>query len=169
MASYHIDSSLTSCFTVLDNLEYYASEQGWSYRREEHHELILQCQKRHCFYGLYFHWLFEKQTLQFSCIPDMKVPKQAQLRVQQLLSHMNNYLWIGYMGIDEDSGIVSYRHTAFLSAKESPFQNRHVEEVIQTALQQCERFYPALQMVIWGGYPVQEALTTIVLETKGQA
>jgi hypothetical protein len=34
---------------------------------------------------------------------------------------------------------------------------------------ECDRIYPALQMVVWGGSPVREALDAAMLETMGEA
>ncbi|MBC6444304.1 MAG: YbjN domain-containing protein [Alphaproteobacteria bacterium GM202ARS2] len=169
---YQPQSTEAPALGLLDTLEGYASEQGWNYRRDDRHELIMQCQKRYCFYGLYFCWLADKHILQFSCIPDLKIPAQARTTVASLLNHMNNYLSIGYMGMDGTSGLLSYRYTSLLSQHDpagSSYDMHPFGELIETALFQCERFYPVLQMVIWGGLQPKEAMTALLLEPQGHA
>ena len=172
MAFYHHAQNITTpALSLLDTLEGYASEQGWNYRRDDKHELIMQCQKPYCFYGLYFCWHSEKQSLQFSCIPDIKVPVQAHTSVASLLNHINNYLSVGYMGMDSASGLLSYRYTSLL-ARESAgavYDLHPFEELIETALFQCERVYPVLQMVIWGGLSPKKAVAALLLEPQGHA
>jgi hypothetical protein len=44
-----------------------------------------------------------------------------------------------------------------------------LEDLVDTALQECERFYPALQLVLWGGRTPSEALTVALMDTVGEA
>jgi hypothetical protein len=41
--------------------------------------------------------------------------------------------------------------------------------MIQLALAACERYFPALQFVIWAGRSAGEALDSSLLETMGEA
>ena len=40
---------------------------------------------------------------------------------------------------------------------------------MDTAAIECERFYPALQLVVWGGRSVADAIATAVMDTHGEA
>ena len=44
-----------------------------------------------------------------------------------------------------------------------------LEDLVDIAVTECERFYPAFQFVIWGGKSATEALTAAMLETEGEA
>ena len=44
-----------------------------------------------------------------------------------------------------------------------------LEDLVDAAVGECERFYPALQMVVWGGRSVDEALSAALMETVGEA
>jgi len=44
-----------------------------------------------------------------------------------------------------------------------------LEDLIDAALVECERFYPALQMVVWGGRSIADALTVARMDTIGRA
>jgi hypothetical protein len=43
------------------------------------------------------------------------------------------------------------------------------ETLIETALSECERYYPVFQFVIWAGKAPREAIETAMLETVGEA
>jgi hypothetical protein len=44
-----------------------------------------------------------------------------------------------------------------------------VEDLVDIALSECERFYPAFQLVIFGGKPAEEAMTAAIIEPIGEA
>jgi hypothetical protein len=44
-----------------------------------------------------------------------------------------------------------------------------VEDLVDIALSECERFYPAFQFVIWGGKTASEAVSAAILDTVGEA
>jgi len=44
-----------------------------------------------------------------------------------------------------------------------------VEDLVDIAVSECERFYPAFQLVIWGGKSPEEAMATAMIEPIGEA
>ena len=44
-----------------------------------------------------------------------------------------------------------------------------LEDVVDIAFTESERYYPAFQFVIWGGKEPQEAMAAAILETEGEA
>ena len=44
-----------------------------------------------------------------------------------------------------------------------------VELLVETAVDECERFYPVFQFVLWGGKSPSEALSAALIETHGEA
>jgi hypothetical protein len=43
------------------------------------------------------------------------------------------------------------------------------EELLNHAIETCERFFPAFQFLIWAGYTPQSALESSLFETRGDA
>ena len=41
--------------------------------------------------------------------------------------------------------------------------------MVDIAITECERFFPAFQFVLWGGKPPAEALAAAMLECVGEA
>ena len=44
-----------------------------------------------------------------------------------------------------------------------------LEDLVDTAILECDRFYPALQLVVWGDRPVAEAIEAAMMDTVGEA
>jgi len=43
------------------------------------------------------------------------------------------------------------------------------ETLLSTALESCERYFPAFQFVVWAGKSAREALDAAIFDTRGQA
>ena len=43
------------------------------------------------------------------------------------------------------------------------------ETLVESAIDECERFYPVFQFVLWGGKTPAEALAASLIETRGEA
>jgi hypothetical protein len=41
--------------------------------------------------------------------------------------------------------------------------------VLGSALDSCERYFPAFQFVVWAGKPARDALDAALFETSGEA
>jgi len=44
-----------------------------------------------------------------------------------------------------------------------------LEDLVDIALMECERFYPALQFVVWAGRTPKDAMASAMMETAGEA
>ena len=44
-----------------------------------------------------------------------------------------------------------------------------VEDLVDIALSECERFYPAFQLVLWGGKSPLEAIAAAMIDPVGEA
>jgi hypothetical protein len=44
-----------------------------------------------------------------------------------------------------------------------------LEDLVDTAIAECERFYPAFQYVIWGGRTPEDAVSAAMVDTLGEA
>ena len=52
---------------------------------------------------------------------------------------------------------------------ESPPRDRQCEAVLGSALDACERYFPAFQFVVWAGKSAREAMDSAMFETSGEA
>ena len=75
---------------------------------------------------------------------------------------------IPHFGMDSDDGMPLFRHSVLLCGAPGA-SAESLEDMVDIAITECERFYPAFQFVLWGGKPPAEALQAAMLECAGEA
>ena len=48
-------------------------------------------------------------------------------------------------------------------------QPEQIEDLVDIALTECERFYPAFQLVVWGGKGAEDAIAAAMIDPQGEA
>ncbi|MDX1709785.1 MAG: YbjN domain-containing protein [Rhodovibrionaceae bacterium] len=152
----------------LDLLEELISANDWHFDRSSDSELAVEVSGRWCDYHMWFVWQEEARAMYFSCHFDVRVPPTRRAAVMELLTSINERLWLGHFDLAAEEGAPMFRHTIPLRGTQGASVEQ-LEDLVDTAVMECERFYPALQMVIWGGQTVYEALTTVMMDTVGEA
>ena len=62
------------------------------------------------------------------------------------------------------------RHSAVLDAREGEgLSFEQAEAIAEAAMEECERFYPVFQFVLWGGKSPTEAIAAALIDTHGEA
>ena len=61
-----------------------------------------------------------------------------------------------------------YRHT-ILTRGWPTLPPELLEDMVDIALTECERFYPALQFVVWAGHTPGDAIASAMMDTVGEA
>jgi hypothetical protein len=152
----------------LDILEQIIGANEWSFERRNDAEMAAEAPGKWCDYGLYFSWSAEISAMHFSCAFDLKVPAAKREKLFELLALANEKLWIGHFGIDSDDGVPVFRHSVLLRGAPSA-SAESLEDMVDIALTECERFFPAFQFVLWGGKQPTEALQAAMLDCVGEA
>ena len=113
-------------------------------------------------------WRSEDQVLQFLAFPDIKVTAEKRGAIYEALGLINEQLWLGHFEMWSASGLIVFRHAALVGETDSlSFEN--AEAIAEAALEECERFYPVFQFVLWGGKSPGEAIAAALIETAGEA
>jgi hypothetical protein len=152
----------------LDLVEQVALANEWPFHRQTEDELAAEISGHWCQYRLWFCWHPDLGVMHLSCALEMKVPAAKKLDIYALLAMANEKLWLGHFDLWSDENLPVFRH-ALLLRDGVGVSGELMEDLIDIAVAECERFYPAFQFVIWGGKPPVEALTAAMLETEGEA
>ena len=152
----------------LDIVEQVVAANNWAFDRRSDHEMAAEAPGKWCDYGLYFSWSSEISAMHFTCAFDMKVPERQRAALYELLALANERLWIGHFGMDSDDGMPLFRHSVLLRGATTA-SAESLEDLVDIAITECERFYPAFQFVLWGGKTPTEALQAAMLECMGEA
>jgi len=152
----------------LEVVERMAASNDWPFERAGEDELALNVTGRWANYQISFTWMSDIEALHLACAFDMKVPEPRLNEVQALVALINEQLWIGHFDVWMQNGMVMFRHALVLAGGVAA-SDRQCEAVLCTALDSCERYYPAFQFVIWAGKSAREAMDSAMFETSGEA
>jgi hypothetical protein len=152
----------------LDVVEHMASGNDWPFERAGEDEIGLVVTGRWTTYQVSFTWMGDIEALHIACAFDMKVPEARLAEVQQLIAGINEQLWIGHFDVWAQNGAVMFRYALVLAGGVAA-SDRQCEAVLGTALDSCERYFPAFQFVIWAGKTAREAMDSAMFETAGEA
>jgi hypothetical protein len=152
----------------LDLVEEIVSAHDWPFDRCSTDEMVVDIAGQWCDYHLHFAWLEDLSAMHFSCALDMKIPKGKRGGVHELLALVNEKLWLGHFDISDEDGLPIFRQTSLLRGAHGPTVEQ-LEDLVDIAITECERFYPAFQFVVWGGKAPREAINAALLDCVGEA
>ncbi|MBX9730941.1 MAG: hypothetical protein B7Y43_17150 [Sphingomonas sp. 28-62-20] len=150
-------------------LESYFAAHGWTHERQDD-EVVAHVKGSWTEYELRALWREEDSVLQFLAFPDIRVTDERRSAVYEAMGLVNEQLWVGHFELWSSSGILLYRHAALIDADDGGTLSLAAAELlIESAIDECERFYPVFQFVMWGGKSPKEALAAALTETQGEA
>ena len=157
-----------ACANPIDLVERIASSNEWVFERAGENELAVEVGGCWCDYHLHFCWREDAHALHLSCAFDMRVPKGKLAPVHHLLAMVNEKMWLGHFDLWSEDGLPLFRHAVPLRGTPGASAEQ-LEDLVDVALRECERFYPAFQFVIWGGKDAAEAVAAAVIDPVGEA
>lgn len=152
----------------LDVVERIVLDNDWMFDRRGDADMSVQVPGRWCDYSLHFAWNDDACALHFTCAFDMRVPEEKVTNVHTLLARANEKLWLGHFSLWEDEALPMYRHVLPFRGAAGPSPEQ-MEDMVESALDACDRFYPAFQYVVWAGKSAHDALEAAMIDTVGEA
>ena len=163
-----IDLSEQFRMNPLDVVEGLAAVNDWSFERAGDDEITIVAAGKWTDYQVSFTWMGDIEALHLACAFDLKVPDRRRSEVQQLISLINEQLWVGHFDLWLADGLVMFRHALVLAGGVEASRPQ-CESLLGMAVDACERYFPAVQFVVWAGKPAREALDAAMFETSGEA
>ena len=151
----------------LDLVEQLVAANEWVFERHTDEELAVCDDGQWNRYQLWFAWREDLGVLQFSCAFDMKVAEHRYADVCVLLAAVNERMWVGHFDLCADEGMLMFRQA--LMTGDGTTTSHQIEELVEIALLECERVFPAFMFLVWGGKSPADALDAAMLETCGEA
>ena len=158
-------SSYTSPITLLEEL---FAQFEWPYECTSDCEFTAEIEGRWCTYRFIAVWMQEMDCLMVGSLIDLKISQEKWENIDILLSSMNPKVWLGHFEIAPDDDIPAFRYNLSLRGSLGPTPEQ-IEDIVTSAIMECDRLYPALQFVLWGGKSPEEALEAAMLDTHGEA
>lgn len=113
-------------------------------------------------------WRAEDHVLQLLCLPDIRVPDAKRAAVHEALALVNEQLWLGHFDVWSNGGVVLYRHGLMLG-DDGILGPSQAQMIVETAIDECDRFYPVFQFILWGEKTPKEALAAAMVDAAGEA
>jgi hypothetical protein len=113
-------------------------------------------------------WRVEDHVLQLLCLPDVRVPDGKRIAMFELLALVNEQLWLGHFDIWSSGGVLLYRHGLMLG-DDGLLSLAQAQTAVEAAIEECDRFYPAFQFVLWGDKSPADALSSALVDAAGEA
>ena len=152
----------------IDIVEEVIHGKKWSFSRSADCELVAEITSKLCQYRLYFTWSEQIKAISFTVTFDIRFPQSQYRAAHELLALINEKLWIGHFDITKKNGIPAYRHTV-LSLPENEMLQLQLEDLVDIAIYECEKYYPAFQLVLYEDSLPSNALSVSTFNTIGNA
>jgi len=155
-------------YNPLDIIESVIMDRDWMFDRPDDGELIADATGKWGKYNIWCAWQEEHSSLTLACNIETKLTKAMLPKLYELIAIANDKLWLGHFGIDMDEMQLAFRHTLLLGDDETSSTDQ-LRNLLDQAVEECERLYPALQTVVWGGLTPEQAMEIAMFETVAEA
>ncbi len=152
----------------LDVVERLAALRDWIFDRAETDEMSVSVSGGWTDYHVAFTWIEDVEALHVASAFDLKVPERRRQEILQLISRINEQLWVGHFDLWSSENVVMFRHSLILAGAAEP-TNAQCETMLRVSVEACERYFQAFQFVMWAGKTAREALDSVLFETEGEA
>ncbi len=142
--------------------------RGWTHEVVSQDEISAEIQGSWTSYQVRAIWRTEDNVLQLLCLPDVRVAEGKRAAAHELLALINEQLWLGHFDVWSQGGMLVYRH-GLLLGDEGLLGLSQAQGLIETAVDECDRFYPAFQFVLWGDKSPVDALASAMVDAAGEA
>ena len=170
MANLSIARESSPIANPIDIVEELVSANEWAFERASDEEMLVEVVGRWASYRMHFVWQQDLSSMYFSCLLDAKVPSTKRAAASELVALINERMWLGHFEMWSGSGLIIFRHSTVLDTRDGEgLTLEQAEAIAEAALEECERFYPVFQFVLWGGKSPGEAIAAALIDTHGEA
>lgn len=152
----------------LETMEEIASRYEWLVDRSTDDEINIMVAGSWTDLHLALNWNDHLEGLHLACTFDLKVPEKRREEIVRLVALINEQLYFGHFDLWRTEGSLMFRNSLLLTGQ-AELSEAQCEALVHTALDACERYYPAFQFVIWAGKTAEVAIQSCLLETVGEA
>lgn len=142
--------------------------RGWPYEFVSEDEISGEVQGSWANYQVRAIWRPEDHVLQLLCLPDIRLTDDKRPAMFEALALINEQLWLGHFDVWSNGGVLLYRHGLMLG-DEGLLGPGQAQLAVEAAIEECDRFYPVFQFILWGDKTPAEALAAAMVDAAGEA
>ena len=152
----------------IDIVETLAEERSWDFDRIADDQIAMAIEGSWRTYSVTLAWSARDETLRLICAFEMAPPAKRVAALTAAMSLANDKCWSGAFVLWREQKLMGYRYGLNLSGG-APATGAQINDMVRAAVAACERFYPAFQLVAWGGETPEKALGIAMTEAYGRA
>ncbi|MEC8575147.1 MAG: YbjN domain-containing protein [Pseudomonadota bacterium] len=152
----------------IDIVEHLASDHDWDFDRIGDDQIAMAVEGQWRTYSLTLAWSGYEETLRMVCSFEMEPPKEKLPQLYELINEMNDQCWAGGFTFWPEHKLMLFRYGLVLAGGQVASAEQ-IDTLINAAVSNCERYYPAIQLMVWGGQPPRDALQVAIAEAYGRA
>jgi hypothetical protein len=142
--------------------------RGWAYDFPSEDEITAEVQGSWATYQVRGIWRAEDHVLQLICLPDIRITEDKRAPMFEVLTLVNEQMWLGHFDVWSNGMVLLYRH-AMLLGDDGLLSIAQAQIAVEAAIDECDRFYPAFQFILWGDKSPAEALASALVDAAGEA
>lgn len=152
----------------IDIAETVATHHAWDFDRMADDQIALTVEGQWRSYSLTLAWSPREEVLRLVCSFDMDPPEARLGALYEVLNLANDAVWDGGFTFWAPQRLMVWRYGLVL-AGEMVASPEQIDHMIRSALDGCERFYPAFQLACWGDATPQAAMEVALAAAYGRA
>jgi hypothetical protein len=152
----------------IDIVESLAEERSWDFDRIAEDQIAMAIEGTWRTYSVTLAWSASDESLRLVCAFEMAPPARRLAAVYKAMALANDRCWSGAFILWPDQKLMVYRYALNCTGGAMAGQAQ-ITDMMRAAVAACERFYPAFQLVAWGGETPEKALGIAMSEAYGRA
>ena len=152
----------------IDIVETLAEHHAWDFDRIADDQIAMSVEGQWRTYSVTLAWSAYDETLRLVCTFEMEPPEDRMPALHNALNLANDRLWSGAFTYWKPQRLMVFRYGLMLSGGMNAGPEQ-IDTMLTAAVSNCERFYPAFQLVSWAGREPEDALQVAIAEAYGRA
>ena len=152
----------------IDIVEHLAEHHEWDFDRIGDDQIAMAVEGQWRTYSITLAWSDYDETLRMVCTFEMEPPEVKLPELYALLNEMNDACWAGAFTYWAEQKLMVYRYGLVLAGEQTASPEQ-IDTMINTAVLASERYYPAIQMLVWGDKSPKDAMQVAIAEAYGRA
>ena len=166
---------MTSSFTDLSDskshpinlLEKIIISKNWVFERPIEDEIYIEVPTKYSNLIIQVTWLKNNGRIEIRSFFYNKMDFSNNIEIYKLLNLINNRISYGHFIINENNYPTFKNSILVKDSNNVKFDL--LKDVLNYAILESERFFPMLQLVLWGGKKAEEAILFFDFKTEGKA
>lgn len=152
----------------IDIVESLAEHHAWDFDRVADDQIAMAVEGQWRTYSITLAWSGFDEMLRLICTFEMEPPEDRMPELHETLNLVNDQIWAGAFSYWAEQRLMVFRYGLLLTGGQIA-GSEQISRMISAAVVSAERFYPAFQLVAWGGRTADEAMHAAIAEAYGRA